>query len=115
MLSCREWSNLSRHSLDIKADTSVIILNMVDLLLGRVVLSSTAYDEQEPWAQDIDIQTERVTLRFTKTLPAGSKAILSLLYHGELTGSLSGYYRSNWARADSATIPYALTQFEVYL
>ncbi|KAH9070829.1 leucyl aminopeptidase [Lactarius deliciosus] len=51
--------------------------------------------------------TQRASLIFTEELPAGTKATLHLGFESELTDSLTGYYKSTWAKGICT-----LTQFE---
>jgi aminopeptidase 2 len=48
----------------------------------------------------------------TDVLPAGSKAELKIIFEGELTGNMLGYYKASWEH-EGKTKYYALTQFEV--
>jgi len=71
-------------------------------LKAEQVITATAFD---------DVQ-ERTTYQLTDVLPAGSKAELKIIFEGELTGNMSGYYKASW-EYEGQTKYYALTQFEV--
>lgn len=62
--------------------------------------------------ESLDIVSERVTYQFPQALPGGSKAELRIGFSGELTGSMTGYYKSSWEDEGKKKF-YALTQFEV--
>jgi Peptidase M1 N-terminal domain len=88
-------------------------LNTSNLELGVAKLYSDALKtEQEQSSCTFDSETERATFAFPTKLPAGSKAQLQVGFHGKLTGSLVGYYKSLWEH-EGKTKYYALTQFEV--
>ncbi|KJA27394.1 hypothetical protein HYPSUDRAFT_131428 [Hypholoma sublateritium FD-334 SS-4] len=101
-----------RVDLDIKADTTKIVLNTSDLDLGKATLYSDALKvEQDATFDSFDKGQERTTYLLANTLPAGSKAELRIGFSGKLTGSMTGYYRSSWEE-DGKTKYYSLTQFE---
>ena len=102
-------------SLDVVEETSTIVANVAELLLDSVVLSSPAFDQDKiAVSQDIDTAMERVSFTFDEPIPSRTKAKLVIEYHGNLTGSLSGYYKSSLVQ-DGTKVNYALTQFEVCL
>jgi len=68
--------------------------------------------EQVTTATAFDKVQERTTYELNDTLPAGSKAELKIAFEGELTGSMTGYYKASWEH-EGKTKYYALTQFEV--
>lgn len=49
----------------------------------------------------------------SRTLPAGSKAKLTIHFGSNLKGDMLGYYRSSWVQDGKAK--YALTRFQVFL
>lgn len=65
-----------------------------------------------PNATDYDKESERTMLTLPSSLPVGSKAVLKIGFEADLSGSMTGYYRSAWKK-DGKTVHYALTQFEV--
>lgn len=80
--------------------------------LGSVTVYSDALrTEQHPKSMSFDTDRERGTLSLPTSLPAGSKAQVSISFEGPLTGALMGYYRSVGG-ADGKEV-YSLTQFEV--
>lgn len=101
-----------RIRLDIKEPTNRIILNSSCLELGKASLYSDALKIGEiPIEQSLDQSSERVSYNINETLPAGSNASLKVFFKGELTGGMSGYYKSAYEK-DGKTKYYALTQFE---
>ena len=108
-------STLRCVSLDILKETSNIVLNSKELKLGGITL--TIYDSQtqlSPTSITFDIANERCTLAFSQPLPAHSKAQLKLVFAGELTTGLAGYYLATRSTVtDGKPKYYSLTQFEV--
>jgi len=99
-------------SLDVKKETSTIVLNTAELDLGSAsVYSDTLNNGQVQSSHSIDTITERATFHFPSSLPAGSKAQLQIGFRGKLIGSMMGYYKSSWEH-EGETKYYALTQFE---
>ncbi|KAF9562157.1 leucyl aminopeptidase [Agrocybe pediades] len=98
--------------LDVKSETSIIVLNTSDLVLGDAFIS---YNASEPAkitaATSFDKTQERTTFQLPITLPAGSKAQIKIGFSGKLTGSMMGYYKASWEH-EGKTKYYALTQFE---
>ncbi|TFK42895.1 peptidase family M1-domain-containing protein [Crucibulum laeve] len=101
-----------KTSLDVKKETSKIVLNTSDLELGKVsVYSDALKSEQAPISDSFDKSQERIAYELSNTLPAGSKAEIKIRFSGKLTGSMMGYYKSSWEH-EGKTKYYALTQFE---
>ncbi|KAF8892603.1 leucyl aminopeptidase [Infundibulicybe gibba] len=99
-------------SLDIKEATSTIVLNTAELELAKVSIYSNALKTTEAQSSIvIDKESQRVTLGFPTTLPAGSKAELRIGFGAPLTGKMTGYYRSAYEH-EGKTKYYTLTQFE---
>lgn len=72
------------------------------MLKAEQVTTATAFDKVQ----------ERTTYQLTDVLPAGSKAEVKIVFEGELTGNMLGYYKSSWEHEGEKKY-YALTQFEV--
>ncbi|KAL0947133.1 hypothetical protein HGRIS_013264 [Hohenbuehelia grisea] len=105
-------SGFVKIHLDVKEDTTKVVLNTSGLQLGPAVAFCVATQkEQEPSSHDLTTSNERVTYHFATPLPAGSKVHLTIPFNGELTGSMMGYYKSSWEH-EGKTKYYALTQFE---
>ena len=103
-------------SLQVKKETSTVVLNTAKLELGTVSVLVTpaggaAPHTMEASSRDFDETFERGLFSFPGALPAGAKARLSLAFKGALTGDMLGYYFSKGG-ADGETV-YTLTQFEV--
>jgi hypothetical protein len=79
----------------------------------RSIYSNVSKSEQVQSSESVEFDTvsERVIYTFPSILPAGSKAILTIVFGGRLTGSMAGYYRSSWEH-EGKKKHYALTQFE---
>ncbi|KAF5326661.1 hypothetical protein D9619_004256 [Psilocybe cf. subviscida] len=99
-------------SLDIKEETSQIVLNTSNMDLGQATAYSSASESAQPATfVSFDDAQERTTYALAETLPAGSKAALEIKYSGKLTGSMTGYYVSAWEQEGKKKY-YALTHFE---
>ncbi|KAK0503051.1 leucyl aminopeptidase [Armillaria luteobubalina] len=98
-------------SLDIKEETSTIVLNSADLSFEQVSLTTDTKKERlVPTSQAVD--GDRISFTLPTSLPAGSKAELSIgPYTGPLGNSMTGYYRSEY-KEGGKTKHYSLTQFE---
>ncbi|KAJ7328905.1 leucyl aminopeptidase [Mycena albidolilacea] len=109
-LESLEFGGLVAVDLDIREDTSAIVLNCAnDLKLGD---ASVQCADQLQSAQIVaDKELGRATLNFIATLPAGSKAQVKIAYSATLRGSMNGYYKSAWQR-NGKTEYYGLTQFQ---
>ena len=87
-------------------------MNTANLELGEASLHSDALQSvQTEHTREFDEKNERGTFYFSKALPAGSKARVSIPFKGELTGDMLGYYRSTGGK--NGEFKYTLTQFEV--
>ncbi|PFH52379.1 hypothetical protein AMATHDRAFT_140150 [Amanita thiersii Skay4041] len=107
-----EFQGFVRISLDVKRETSRIVLNSSDLQLHKAVLYSDALaTTQEESTRSFESSQDRVAYTFPTALPASSKAELRVGFEGKLTGGMAGYYRATFEQ-DGQTKYYALTQFE---
>ena len=112
-LQCHAYAS---PSLDILQDTLEFTFNSLDLVLSNPLIYS------ETLASPIDVgpsiapdeKHDRVTIKLTKGLPAGSKATFKIAYEGKLLSNMIGYYKSVWEH-DGKKDYYSLTQFAVTL
>ncbi|KAI6039016.1 hypothetical protein EDC04DRAFT_2879735 [Pisolithus marmoratus] len=99
------FEGVVKIDLEVRKQTSTIVLNVVDLEISDVILRSSALkSEQSDTARSLDPRSERA-------LPAASEATLSIAFTGKLAGSMMGYYKSSFQH-DGSTKSYTLTQFE---
>ncbi|PPQ87694.1 hypothetical protein CVT25_011461 [Psilocybe cyanescens] len=106
------FEGLAKISLEIKTDTSTIVLNASkDLELRKATIYSDASEAGQAPTISLDTSQERAAFQLTDKLRAGSKAELRIDFAGKLAGSMSGYYRASWVN-EGKTEYYALTQFE---
>ncbi|OSX62014.1 hypothetical protein POSPLADRAFT_1143568 [Postia placenta MAD-698-R-SB12] len=106
-----KFDGIVKIDLYVRDKTSDIVFNTKDMQLGSVTVYSDALrTEQHPKSMSFDTDRERGTLSLPTSLPAGSKAQVSISFEGPLTGALMGYYRSVGG-ADGKEV-YSLTQFE---
>ncbi|KAF9813474.1 hypothetical protein IEO21_05581 [Rhodonia placenta] len=107
-----KFDGIVKIDLYVRDKTSDIVFNTTkDMQLGSVTVYSDALrTEQHPKSMSFDTDRERGILSLPTSLPAGSKAQVSISFEGPLTGALMGYYRSVGG-ADGKEV-YSLTQFE---
>ncbi|KAI6036643.1 hypothetical protein BKA83DRAFT_4165803 [Pisolithus microcarpus] len=111
-LSRDVYEGVVNVDLEVKKQTSTIVLNVADLDISDVILHSHALQNEQPdTTRSLDAKSERVTFCFPNALPASSEATLSITFSGKLSGSMMGYYKSSYQH-DGSTKSYALTQFE---
>ncbi|KAF8633724.1 hypothetical protein AX17_004382 [Amanita inopinata Kibby_2008] len=107
-----EYQGFVKISLDVKTDTSRIVLNSSDLKLGKATIYSDVLKvTQGESTQSFDSAQDRITYVFPTALPAGSKAELRIGFEGKITGGMVGYYKSSYDHGGTTSY-YALTQFE---
>uniref|UniRef100_A0A8H7XRZ2 Aminopeptidase n=1 Tax=Psilocybe cubensis TaxID=181762 RepID=A0A8H7XRZ2_PSICU len=107
-----KFEGFVKISLDVKDDTSELVLHVKDLELRKAWVSSDCWtSEKDVDISSIDDTLERVTYRMPEALTTGSKAALNIRFSGSLTGNMMGYYRSRW-ETQGKTQYYSLTQFE---
>ncbi|KDR73449.1 hypothetical protein GALMADRAFT_71758 [Galerina marginata CBS 339.88] len=109
------FQGLVKVSLDVKTETSSVVLNTSGLDLGKAHVSSSVYSnalkaEQLVTASAFDKAQERTTYELSDKLPAGSTAEIRIAFSGELTGRMMGYYKASWEH-EGKTKYYSLTQF----
>ncbi|RHY28098.1 hypothetical protein DYB32_006265 [Aphanomyces invadans] len=109
------FEGTERVDVSIVEATSTITCHAVELWVHSVSLAIhhddspgtvVAADEVRYITKD-----EAVTFVFPLTIPAGSKATLSLQFHGILNDKLKGFYRSQYTQ-DGELRTMAVTQFE---
>lgn len=106
------FEGVVKINLDVKTETSKVVLNTAELDLKKVsVYSDALQTAQTPIGQSVDLVQERIAYELSTPLPASSKAELSVSFSGKLTGNMTGYYKSSWEH-EGKTKHYALTQFE---
>ncbi|KAF8831487.1 hypothetical protein HHX47_DHR1000653 [Lentinula edodes] len=99
-------------SLDVKEETKTIVMNSSKLKLGQATVHSTgSQSDQLSSEPSFDEKEKRVSFSFPTVLPAGTQAKITIGFSGELTGSMTGYYRSSFEE-EGKTKYYSLTQFE---
>ena len=100
-------------SLDVIEHTSYLEFHASKLTLSSIKLVASSSLEK-PLSPDVSVdeKSERASLKFADTLTAGTQAQLHIVFEGEITGAMLGYYRSSWTH-DGQIMYYSLTQFEV--
>ncbi|KAK0197309.1 leucyl aminopeptidase [Armillaria mellea] len=105
------WLATRTTVLDVKDETSTIVLNSADLSFEQVTLTTDTKKEKLVLSSQA-VDGDRISFTLPTSLPAGSKAELSIgPYTGPLGNSMTGYYRSEY-KAGGKTKHYSLTQFE---
>ncbi|KZT63496.1 hypothetical protein DAEQUDRAFT_747814 [Daedalea quercina L-15889] len=96
-------------NLDVMEDTSKLVFNSVNLKLSNITLTTKSLNST-PTSIACNKTVERCALCFMEVIPSGVKAQLKIVYQGELTDSLMGYYKSIGVEDENEI--YALTQFK---
>lgn len=106
------FEGVVKIDLDVKKETSTIVLNSANLKLNDASLYSNELKiNQVDLSPSLDDKAERCVLSFSTPVPAGSKATMSIGFSGDLTGAMMGYYKSSFEH-DGTKEYYTLTQFE---
>jgi len=98
--------------LDVNEASKSVTVNILDIKLGEVSISQDGKKIGAPTKTDLDEEKQRATFTFGSDLKAGSKAVLSIEYKGELNDKLAGFYRSSYKHPDGTTHYLATTQME---
>lgn len=98
----KETRSIQFHALKLKLGEARLFLSLEE---GDVVIKQRGDDLV------FSAEQERATMVLPRTIPAGSKALLTLEFEAELGDTLTGYYRSAW-ECEGKTAYYALTHFE---
>lgn len=99
--------------LDVVEDSKFISLNTfeIDIYDTKITSGSTEIAEGiKKLSYNEDSQT--TTIGFDETIPAGSKATLTLKFTGILNENMAGFYRSSWKDQDGNDHWIATTQME---
>ena len=102
----------SRCSLEVKEDTSSIVLNTLELDIKSTKISSNGTEITSSPKVTYDGPTQRTTFSFDKSLSADSKAQVDIAFVGSLNDKLAGFYRSSYKHPDGTTHYLATTQME---
>lgn len=89
--------NLRNILFQVKDSTDSIVLNCLDLNIGKAVIKYSGHDPEEPISKKLSNDLETLTLKFSRFLPVG-KAQLCLSFSGEITDKMKGLYRSKYTR-----------------
>lgn len=81
-------------ALDVAETSSSVTVNILDIKIGKVSISVDGGSPIEPVSTSENEDDNTVTFKFDKEFKAGSKAVLSIQYVGELNDKLAGFYRS---------------------
>ncbi|KAG2222206.1 hypothetical protein INT45_014103 [Circinella minor] len=101
--------------LEVKEDTTQIVLNTHDIKIYSAVLTSTSLKtelKQTAKSIDYDAKKDQAILTFEQTMPGSTKASLDIQFEGELNDQMAGFYRSSYKDAEGKTQYLATTQFE---
>lgn len=88
-LEANEWYLTDR--LDIVEDSTTVAVNDIDLEIGDVKLE---YDGKTytPTSNGHDDEIQTTTFNFKDTIPAGTKATLTIKYKGILNDNMAGKF-----------------------
>lgn len=108
-----KYDGIVEIELEVVEDTKSISLNTFEIEIHDTKISSGSTEiatESKRLSYDEDSQTTRID--FDETIPAGSKATLTLTFTGILNDNMAGFYRSSWKDHDGTEQWMATTQME---
>ena len=108
-LAAATFSGSETIAVEVLEPTTEVVLNAVEIEIDEAVASVEG--ERLVASVALDEATERATLTFDRTLPAG-EATLDLRFRGVLNDKLVGFYRSTFTDDAGATQVLATTQME---
>ncbi|KAL0074682.1 aminopeptidase [Phycomyces blakesleeanus] len=101
--------------LEIKEDSTTIVLNTHDIKIHSATLASSHLKtESTQTATEITYDEKRdlATLTFQESVKANTTAVLDIVFEGVLNDQMAGFYRSSY-KDDNGEVQYlATTQFE---
>ncbi|KAF4251569.1 hypothetical protein KXW98_001875 [Aspergillus fumigatus] len=98
--------------LEVAEDTTSISLNTNEIDIHEAVVSSQGSVVTSSPDISINKDNQTATIKFAKTIPAGSSAQLKLTFSGILNDNMAGFYRSSYKLANGETKYIASTQME---
>ncbi|KAF2749750.1 hypothetical protein M011DRAFT_465417 [Sporormia fimetaria CBS 119925] len=98
--------------LDVVEDTTSISLNANELTIHSTTVSSNGQTIADSPSVQHDDDTQVTKVSFDKTIPAGSKATLTMTFAGTLNDNMAGFYRSSFKDENGNTAYMATTQME---
>ena len=104
---------LSNHgSVDVKEESDFISLNILELQILSTKITQDGTEITSSPKTTYDESTQTSTFKFDKKLKAGSGAIITIEFKGELNDKLAGFYRSSYKHPDGTIHYLATTQME---
>lgn len=95
----------------VKNSTSSIILNSLDLEFTEISYTSENGGKHIPSDISVSVENETVTVLFPQPLAVGIGE-LNIIYTGEISDKMKGFYRSKYVSPDGEERYAAVTQFE---
>ena len=99
-------------SLDVKEDTTSISLYTLELDINSTKISADGSEITSSPKLAYNEDSQMTTISFDKTIPASSRAQLTLTFKGMLNDKMAGFYRSSYKDKDGNTKYIASTQME---
>lgn len=98
--------------LDVVEDTTSITLNTIELTIHSTSVSQDGKTIAQSPKLEHDDNAQTTKVSFDKTIPAGSKATLTIDFAGILNDNMAGFYRSSFKDENGNTTYMATTQME---
>lgn len=98
--------------LDVTEDTTSVALNTLQIDIHSTTVSSNGVVVASAPDVSYNEATQTTTVKFDKTIPAGTKAQLKQTFTGTLNDNMAGFYRSSFKGADGKKSWFATTQME---
>lgn len=105
-------ADIALYSLDVKEDTTSISLNTLDVDIQSTHISAGGSEVTSSPKLTYNEDSQMTTISFDKSIPAGSKAILTHTFTGTLNDKMAGFYRSSYKDKEGKTKYIASTQME---
>ncbi|OMJ09869.1 Aminopeptidase 1, partial [Smittium culicis] len=100
-------------ALDVKLDTTQLVLHSNELTISSVSLNVDGKSSQIPVnSLTFDKKDETVTVPLSHSIKPGQTASLYMEFFGELNDLMAGFYRSRYTDSDGKEKYMATTQFE---
>lgn len=101
------------NSLDVVEDTTSVSLNTLEIdIHTTTVTDGTGAVVSDSPEVSFDADKQTTTVKFDKTIPAGTKAQLKHTFTGYLNDNMAGFYRSSYKGPNGETKYLAVSQME---
>ncbi|PWW73107.1 hypothetical protein C7212DRAFT_354068 [Tuber magnatum] len=97
--------------LELVESCTTVAVNLIDIDFKEVSVEY-GVSSHSPTDSNHDEETQTITWTFEKTIPPGTRAILTIKFQGSLNDIMAGFYRSSYKDGEGNTKYMATTQME---